>query len=390
MELFVDVELVRLETLHHKSWHVYSAENVARVKRDEAKARGEEEETDRRLMLAESEARLDRMRKKSRKERPGEGEGEKALERQLKGLPAKEDKEEGGSMIVRPEGWTRDKGKQREADVGPHVAGTDGNRHINFWSEFEAGKSVGPNVEAKLEKALEKEKLESVTKMYLAKKGEGDPKGWYANMDGKSDLERKEGVETTLERAYKDGEQKRLTDPLAQMNAYLKRRSDVLSGASIHRSTTTGRERYRVPDTPNTERGDLSPVITSLLSKKRRRGDPIPPPSPPRAQPQPAPSSSMSSIARKDPQAEAASRVSSERARAAALIAARKKATGSSASSVASGTPRSEWGASGFGMFNREETRAAQRSWEEPRKRDSWGEQKRRREERDNRWSRGR
>lgn len=40
-----------------------------------------------------------------------------------------------------------------------------------------------------------------MTRMYIAKRGEGDPKGWYASADGKTDSERKESVEVTLERA---------------------------------------------------------------------------------------------------------------------------------------------------------------------------------------------
>lgn len=43
--------------------------------------------------------------------------------------------------------------------------------------------------------------MESLTKVYLAKRGEADPKGWYASTDGKSERERKEGVEGSLERA---------------------------------------------------------------------------------------------------------------------------------------------------------------------------------------------
>lgn len=43
-----------LHLLHHKSYHPYKADNVARVQRDEAKARAEEEELDRRTTLAVS------------------------------------------------------------------------------------------------------------------------------------------------------------------------------------------------------------------------------------------------------------------------------------------------------------------------------------------------
>jgi hypothetical protein len=40
-----------------------------------------------------------------------------------------------------------------------------------------------------------------VTKVYLAKRGEGMPVGWYADKDGLTEVERKEGEDKKLERA---------------------------------------------------------------------------------------------------------------------------------------------------------------------------------------------
>lgn len=56
-----------------------------------------------------------------------------------------------------------------------------------------------PTLEKRLDKVLAQEP-DSLTKVYLAKKGEGEPRGWYASPDGKTDRERKEPVEKTLER----------------------------------------------------------------------------------------------------------------------------------------------------------------------------------------------
>lgn len=42
----------KLNLLHHKSYHPYSAENIAKVQRDEAVARGIEEEVDRKSGVA--------------------------------------------------------------------------------------------------------------------------------------------------------------------------------------------------------------------------------------------------------------------------------------------------------------------------------------------------
>ncbi|GAA5877909.1 hypothetical protein JCM1840_002944 [Sporobolomyces johnsonii] len=399
-----------IKLLQHKSWHVYSQENIARVKRDEALAAAQQDADEQRTLLADSEARLDRMRRKAdkKRKRDRDDEGEKALDRQLKGKgkgrETDEDGEEGRvrAEVVKPEGSA--KGKER--DDGGHSMMTGG--HVNFWAELEAGGQPSQaKLEARLKKVVEQEPDDSLTKVYLAKKGEGEPKGWYATEDGKTERERKEGVEATLERAYRDNETKRMTDPLALMNSYLQRRSDILSGKPIASPRPpSSRDRYITPssssyaETPRssssrlttTREDDLEPVVASLLGPKRRRGDPLPPPAPPArslsssSSRPPASASASTSNTHLDPHAEAATRVSTERARAAALLAERRRSA--AGSSVGSATPRSEWGAQegGYGMFNRAEVREAR----ERRGAGAgggggggWGEQKRRRDERE-------
>jgi len=69
-----------------------------------------------------------------------------------------------------------------------------------------AQNGAGPSnvdLEKRIDKASKQTKeseLDALTKVYLAKRGEGEPKGWYASEDGKTERERKEGEEATLER----------------------------------------------------------------------------------------------------------------------------------------------------------------------------------------------
>lgn len=157
-----------------------------------------------------------------KRKRDRDDEGEKALERQLKGKGERGDddrdrEEDVRAVVVRPGGQDL-KGKGREKDAPMTTNG-----HLNFWAELEdvrpttaspspsrlsllnltlhqGGQPGSSKLESRLKKVIAAEPDDSLTKVYLAKKGEGEPVGWYASRDGKTERERKETIETTLER----------------------------------------------------------------------------------------------------------------------------------------------------------------------------------------------
>ena len=184
---------------------------------------------------------------------------------------------------------------------------------------------------------------------------------------------------------YKDGELKRMTDPLSLMSSYLKKRDEVKEAAERHQ----GRGWEATP-------ASSSIAPPSMLGPKRRRGDAplyqqanftqLPSDDPPRRSHRPEADDDAESFGPAPPpvpkqvqeeklKQSSQARFSSERARAQALKAeAKRKAAAATPSSVA--TPRSEYGYSD--LFNKQETREAQaRSghlsrmrWDEDRNRD--------------------
>ncbi|KAI8331201.1 hypothetical protein BC941DRAFT_439259 [Chlamydoabsidia padenii] len=59
-----------MNILPHKSWHVYNKKNIEKVRKDEAKAKKEQEAKDKRALVADSEVRLKLLRQKASKNEP--------------------------------------------------------------------------------------------------------------------------------------------------------------------------------------------------------------------------------------------------------------------------------------------------------------------------------
>lgn len=363
--------------------------SVERVRRDEERAAAIEAGDKARIAQADSEARLALLRKKAKNgKRKEEVEAEKVLDRQLGGRGKGKDTED--SLGKRTQGDESEQNHEKIMMNGhcklTHAMGRARGskliqqRVVNFWADLERGQATastsssaprqprGGNPEIEAEKKTAEQKLEEQLTMYIR----SPAPTWYSSSDRLSAAERSRSADQKLEYAYKDNVRKSASDPMNLMQEYLKRRSEVKNAAERA-------EKNPWMDTPRTLKGDKTPVQPKGLLIKRGKdrqreeaaaGVTLPPEGP--ARPPNPETASSEDVLRQAAQ----NRELSEKDRAKALRAAAR----SKNSSVASDTPRSDFGYQ-TGMYNRRETREA-KGYAEVR----WDEGRRRSESSGRRW----
>lgn len=168
-----------MNILPKKRWHVRTKENIARVRRDEAKAAEEERIKQERVQKAETEARINFLREKARTKYDGRAE---TLKTETEASTSKWD-------------------------------------HVNFFADLEQGKVDynKPNIEHEKEKKEEKEKYEKQIG-YLTYLGQDTneatgKKNWYEQLPKRlTDTEKDVEVEV---------KKKVLNDPIHDIRKYL-------------------------------------------------------------------------------------------------------------------------------------------------------------------------
>ena len=242
-----------MNILPKKNWHVRTKANIERVRRDEAKAAEEAKETDRRIRLAEQEARTSLLRDRARTRMLGAGGGGggeplAADSADTRGAGQLQDTREAGQL------------QDQRPDTG---AVTDGSGHVNFFQQLESGEAADGRTNKEHEDEKKKEQEEYEKKVgYLTYLGQdteeltGEQVWWK-----KLPINRKE--ESTAE-ASKDGvglKQKDFLDPLGDLKKYLK-----CDGVRL---TLQKYERKK----EDTEKKALNfePIVKKLKRKRRSR-----------------------------------------------------------------------------------------------------------------------
>jgi len=188
-----DFYLIKMNILPKKKWHVRTSENIARVRRDEAKAAEEAKELERRSKLAEQEARTSLMRERARMKR-------------IEGCS--DEKNEANRSVAPP-------------DDCNSVMGKGG--HVNFFQQLEDGDgAASTNKEHEEEKKKEQEEYEKKVGYltYLGQDTEeltGEQVWWKKKPQDRLVMPESNKVKSAVSQKHKE-----FLDPLSDLRKYLK------------------------------------------------------------------------------------------------------------------------------------------------------------------------
>ncbi|KAJ6220965.1 hypothetical protein RDWZM_006777 [Blomia tropicalis] len=214
-----------MNILPHKSWHVRTKQNISRVRRDEEKAKQEEETKQRRIKLAEHEARIKLLRSKS-------GEFSSIVRNQI---------------------------PNNELDVN--------SKHVDLFENFKD--HTGPDGEREAEKKTEQEKWEVKTGIFSYLDGR------YKHDSSKSEewylQSRKERYKNDLEKdnssKLKDDRLKYRHDPLNEIKAHL----SEMKKRELNTNKVESSNRTRLKNETKVKSEQTPIVVHSKKHKKRKK-----------------------------------------------------------------------------------------------------------------------
>ncbi|KAJ7610396.1 hypothetical protein FB45DRAFT_982217 [Roridomyces roridus] len=201
----------KLNIAHHKSYHPYRRDNIEKVRRDEEEARLKESKEEGRMMLADSEARIDRLRERAGS-KPS-GSKKRKDDDDMKALAAA-----GGSMQ-------------------PAVLPTTGG-HINFFEDLEQSTIATAIRTASASKGKNKTDPVETDRGFPLAPSAKDLKPWYTERCAKEPASTEE-EEVEAEKRRRDTMRKSTYhDPLTSITHQLAVRARQGQGSSSSSSST--------------------------------------------------------------------------------------------------------------------------------------------------------
>ena len=226
-----------LHLLGKKSWNVYNADNIAKVRRDEAKAKAQEEEEERRMQEVDAQRRIQILRGEQPGAPPSAPSDDERLrpdrQRKRKRIAGEDDTErdirlaKDSSALSSTDTALQIPGSRKPTSDAPL---TDHAGHINLFPDERSRRHVAKNQEAEAEAAKKKREFEDQYTMRFSnaagfKQGLENP--WYSSStaptkrddDEDEDDEVGKDVWGNEDRGRKEREKKRIEagDPLMSM-----------------------------------------------------------------------------------------------------------------------------------------------------------------------------
>jgi len=202
----------KLNIAHHKSYHPYRRDNIERVRKDEEEARRKEENEDGRMMLADSEARIDLLREKSGVLDKKEKKKKRRDDDDLKDLAA------------------------NSSTRGPVLPTSNG--HINLFEDLEQSALMAA-IKATKKVSLAETEM-GVPLAPLAK----DLKPWYSERTREQPAEEEAGHD---EKRKRDESRKYVHDPLTSITKQLAARPSASMSSSSYRPPLPSKASHDMP-----------------------------------------------------------------------------------------------------------------------------------------------
>lgn len=250
-----------MNILHHKSWHVRTKDNIARVRKDEAKAAEEAKDLEKRIKLADQEARTNFLRKKARDRIVNRDED--ALDQTQK-VESSTETASFNDLLVGPS--------------GSHSSVNAPSGHVNFFQDLEEGeKNSTTNKDREQEEKKEKEEYEKKIGLltYLGQDTHEltGNKSWWQKIPEKRSIDSEVKEENIKQQKHLE-----MLDPLSSLRKHLGCKG-VQSIATHHaqrnehKSTSTKKKRKRKSSSSSGEEGSIPKTRNEKYKKKRDKKD---------------------------------------------------------------------------------------------------------------------
>ncbi|KAF5337937.1 hypothetical protein D9758_013087 [Tetrapyrgos nigripes] len=234
----------KLNIAHHKSYHPYRRDNIERVRRDEEEAKLKEAQAEGKMLLADSEARIDLLRERAGLTAGPSKKSKKRLEEEEELLQLAKSTEEVTSAATTAKLTTKD-------------------GHINFFEDLEQNAIAAAVHSSRIAKSKSSTTEETDKGVPLAPSAK-DLNPWYSDRSGRREREAEDEDESAQERRKRDLARKSVHDPLTSITHQL--------AISYRPSPSSSSSRFKHPppssSSSQTQTSSQPTAVTARLTRE--------------------------------------------------------------------------------------------------------------------------